>query len=730
MRFTEFKLITEGVAAMQEINRMSQEIVNYFNQRPELVKSGTRVPLDKIIPGGSKDPALDVTIRAVEIVIKPMKEFEQDRNGRWVNKMAQGSYNRVFADPKQINPLTGEPVSQTSQGADSWARTDRHWSKTAHPQDTIPYHIDQGHKTTINLPAEILTRSFETTPSPDGVKPNPRSIQQTTTGYARGILSTIVHEFNHAYNSFQGMDFESYRRKVDKNRTIADKQNDIRNLLANAEDEAFLNKNIGIIKDAPQELKDLYFNSRELAGSKTAFQQYERAMDGLEKTILQLEQKIAGGSATATEVQQLERYKTQLEILKTQVTGLRTDVKRYSAKQKQLKQRLANLKVDPKLPISYDDDAYYTNPVELNSRLQQVSLDMAKEIKPGMSNQAIVEMIQRAFGNHQITVEFIDPDLMKSYFKPGTTVADREFKQLIQKSQDWEKTSPKFKQEAWASAMSKPEFKRYVSIAYKFVQAEIANPASLVKTSEATLGQKLKAALTGIPQGEINSTILPSATNAMASGARQAVTPGSPLRQNMVAATVEASKKLDTPGALKALSISGKVLIAAGVVVEIYRGFDQIKALPDDMPDEEYKQQVQMIIAKLVAEFGLVFVGALAGAWASGAVLSAILPGLGTVAGAVVGFIAGGAAGYLALEFAGDSVASITEFIVKELRGNKQPKITSKQGQSSLPRSDTSQLNPNTLLPTNQPKSPISKPEPAWESLDRIIELAVVKKPT
>jgi hypothetical protein len=198
----------------------------------------------------------------------------------------------------------------------------------------------------------------------------------------------------------------------------------------------------------------------------------------------------------------------------------------------------------------------------------------------------------------------------------------------------------------------------------------------------------------------------------------------------MVAATVEASKKLDTPGALKALSISGKVLIAAGVVVEIYRGFDQIKALPDDMPDEEYKQQVQMIIAKLVAEFGLVFVGALAGAWASGAVLSAILPGLGTVAGAVVGFIAGGAAGYLALEFAGDSVASITEFIVKELRGNKQPKITSKQGQSSLPQSDTSQLNPNTLLPTNQATGKVSKPEPAYESLDRIIELAVVKKPT
>jgi len=713
------EIIVETVESMQALNRWSQEIVDYFNQRPELVKSGTRIPLSQIITATSKDPALDITRQAVEVVIRPMKEFELDSNGRWVNKMAQGNYNRIFADPKHINPQTGEPLAQTGSGADSWARSDRFWSKTTTPQDTIPYHISQGNKTTINLPAEILTRSFETLKTPDNKTINPTYAQQTTTGYARGILSTIAHELNHAYNSFQGMDFESYRKKINKNKTIADKQTDIRDLLANAEDEAFLNKNIGIIKDAPQELKDLYFNSRELVASRTAFRQYEKMIDDLEKVkIPQLEQMVADGSATAKDVQQLEHYKTQVEILKAQIVQLSTDVKQYSAKQKQLKQRLANLKPDPKLPTDYDSDAYYTNPVEINSRLQQASLDMAKEIKPGMTNQAIVELIQKAFGDHQITVEFIDPDLMKTFFKPGVTVADREFKQLFQSPKTWEKTSPKFKQEAWASALSKPEFKRYVSIAYKFVQAEIANPASLVKTSEATLGQKLKAALTGVPQAEINNTILPSATDALASGARQAVTPGSPLRQNLVAATVEASKKLDTPGALKALEVGGKVLIAAGVAAEIYKGFDQIKALPDDMPDEQYKQQVQIIVAKLVTEFGLVFVGALAGAWASGVILSTILPGLGTVAGAVVGFIAGGAAGYLALEFAGDSVASITEFIVKELRSNKQTKITGKQGAANA-RSAVGNF------------STAGNPKPVQnESLARILELAVVKKPT
>jgi len=726
MRFTEFKLLKETAESMQVINRWSQEIVNYFNQHPELIKSGTRVPLDQIINTGSRDPALDITRQAVEIVIKPMKEFELDRHGRWISKMAAGSYNRIFSDPKQINPLTGEPTSQTSLGADSWARTDRHWSKTATPQDTIPYHISQGNKTTVNLPAEILTRSFETIRFPNNAQVNPLAGQQATLSYARGILSTIAHELNHAYNSFQGMDMESYRSNVAKNKTIADKQTDIRNLLANAEDEAFLNKNIGIIKDAPQELKDLYFNSRNLAGAKSSFQSTEKMIHEWETVkIPRLEQMVAEFTASPADIQQLAKYKKNLPALKTLLAQESADIKQYSSKQKQLKQRLANVKPNPNLPTEYDYDAYYTNPAEINSRLQQASLDMAKEIKPGMSNQAILELIQKAFGDHQITVEFVDPDLMKTFFRPGTTVADREFKELVQGAQAWQKTSPKWKQEAWASALSKPEFKRYVSIAYKFTQAEIANPASLVKTSEATLGQKLKAALTGIPQSEINNTILPSAKYAVASAVRQAVTPGSPLRQSLVAATVEASKKLDTPGALKALSVGGKVLIAAGIAAEIYKGLDQIKALPENMPDEEYTQSVQVIIAKLISEFGLVFVAALTGAWASGVALTALLPGLGTVAGAVVGFIAGGAYGYFALEIAGDSVASLTEFIVKELRPIKQPKLTGKQGaanaRSALRNMDT---------PGNP--SPYLHPElyPQNESLARIIELAVVKKPT
>jgi hypothetical protein len=143
-----------------------------------------------------------------------------------------------------------------------------------------------------------------------------------------------------------------------------------------------------------------------------------------------------------------------------------------------------------------------------------------------------------------------------------------------------------------------------------------------------------------------------------------AVTSTPTAAKGMVASTIEASKKLDTPAAIKTLQVGGKVLMAAGIVTQIYRGIDQISNLPKTMPDQQYRQEVTGIVSKLVAEFGLVYVSAVAGSWLAGVALTALAPGVGTVAGAVVGFIAGGAAGYLALEFAGNSVNAIVDKIV------------------------------------------------------------------
>lgn len=150
----------------------------------------------------------------------------------------------------------------------------------------------------------------------------------------------------------------------------------------------------------------------------------------------------------------------------------------------------------------------------------------------------------------------------------------------------------------------------------------------------------------------------------LVSAPRVPILPTQSTASKLVANTVEASKRLDTPTAIKTLQATGKVLITAGIVTEIYRGFEQIQSLPPDMPNAEYQKEVEKIVARLVAEFGLVYVAALAGSWIAGLAATALIPGLGTIAGAIVGFVAGGAAGYLALNFAGDSVRSIAEKIV------------------------------------------------------------------
>ena len=716
MRFTEFKLITEDVAAMQEINRMSQTIVNYFNQNPKLVTYGTKVPLDDIITDKFSDPKLELMRRTVIIELDTMRKFVQLDNGRYELRSPKGGMSSDFVDPNSFDPKTGKPMS-TGAGSLAWDHA---------RAGTVPYQIGMGSKLTLKLPVDALNRDFDTMNRKSRffyVDQSSAELQRKATEYARGIRSTIVHELNHNYNTLQGMDLSKARAAADTNKFRAANQAKWTDFIANAEDEAFLNKNLNLFTDktSPDQVKDLFKNSHELIAARKHFQQLERIIATRSEYIQILEEYIKDYGPNDEVKQKLTTAREQLASLKVQEQEEKVNVKTLSDKQKRLKKELSKLKPDLTKPTEYHDDAYWSSNTEVNSRLQQVSLDIARELKnnPNMSNQAINDLIMKTFGNHQITVEFMNVDEMRKKWKlESYKTTDRNFKDRVQGWIQDGDLHEQYQRQAFASAMEKPEFKRYVNIAYKFVQAEQANPISMGKASEITLGQRLKAALTGIPQAEIPDAILPSAKDAAKSGLRQAVTPGSPLRQNMVAATVEASKKLDTPAALKTLKVAGKVLVPAGVVVEIYRGFDQIKTLPDDMPDEEYKQQVQIIIAKLVAEFGLVWIAALAGAWAAGTVLSTMLPGLGTVAGAVVGFIAGGAAGYLALEFAGDSVASITEFIVKELRGNKQPKLTGAQGAANA-RNAVSNFNT-----AGNPK-PVQN-----ESLDRIIELAVVKKPT
>jgi hypothetical protein len=151
MRFTEFKLITEDVTAMQEINRMSQTIVNYFNQRPKLVTYGTKVPLEDIITDRFSDPKLELMRRTVIIELDTMRQFIQVGD-RYELRSPKGGMSADFVDPYSFDPKTGKPMST---GANKLA-----WDHAR--AGTVPYQVGMGSKLTLKLPADALNRDFDT----------------------------------------------------------------------------------------------------------------------------------------------------------------------------------------------------------------------------------------------------------------------------------------------------------------------------------------------------------------------------------------------------------------------------------------------------------------------------------------------------------------------------------------------------------------------------------------
>jgi hypothetical protein len=106
--------------------------------------------------------------------------------------------------------------------------------------------------------------------------------------------------------------------------------------------------------------------------------------------------------------------------------------------------------------------------------------------------------------------------------------------------------------------------------------------------------------------------------------------------------------------------IASKAALPITALYSIWDGYEQISALPADMPKDQYHAAVTKIVARLVNDFGLFWVGAILGAAAAGAISGP---------GALVGFVAGGAGGIAASYFLGDSVGAITDAIVDQMYG-------------------------------------------------------------
>jgi hypothetical protein len=112
-----------------------------------------------------------------------------------------------------------------------------------------------------------------------------------------------------------------------------------------------------------------------------------------------------------------------------------------------------------------------------------------------------------------------------------------------------------------------------------------------------------------------------------------------------------------------AKKLGSKLALPATALVEIYEGYQQISALPTDMPRDQYRAKVTKIVARLVEDFGLFWVGSILGGAIAG-----VFSG-GNPLGAVAGFVVGGTSGIAASYLLGDSVGAISDQIVDKLYG-------------------------------------------------------------
>jgi len=104
--------------------------------------------------------------------------------------------------------------------------------------------------------------------------------------------------------------------------------------------------------------------------------------------------------------------------------------------------------------------------------------------------------------------------------------------------------------------------------------------------------------------------------------------------------------------------VLSKVALPVMVLWEAWDAWQEIKALPTDLPESRYKAEVSKIVSRVVAQVGLFWAGAIIGAAIAGAI---------TGPGAIVGFVAGGVGGLAASYALGDDVNSIVDAIVEKV---------------------------------------------------------------
>ena len=458
-----YQTLNEDTLAQQEINALSQAILNYINSNPQVIKPNGHFEL-KDIPGLPKFNNPDVARMAEGSVIK-FSQLGDDVAGaadsEWLKK----------------DPVTGK-LTGTDTPIYKAGRANAKAIKTGNtPLDFIRSWIKNGGRLTVYLPYDVITRKAG----------------QPLNNFYNNTLSTISHELNHIYTNVRGRFNGAERRAVDANKAAAPAAPIVKDILKNAS-----NPNYDPYTSNYDAFQKYWIKNHGPGATAVGEWVYARETEvRLSKYITQLEGWIetAKGFTTIDETDQIAKYQAEIAKYKEQIKASQATQKTAMATIKTIKP------VNPKIPTEWTHNVYQATETELSSRFQQVTNDLAEKIKPGMSSEQINAAVSKSFADHNIASVMVGDDTLS---KIPTDVKTK-----------WQNSSANMASPdmTWKMAMYNPRFRDYYNKAIKFWQAESANPISKSVEARKTLGDRFKAYMLDIPQEYVGKAALPSAND-------------------------------------------------------------------------------------------------------------------------------------------------------------------------------------------------------------------------
>jgi hypothetical protein len=375
-------------------------------------------------------------------------------------------------------------------------------------------------------------------------------------------------------------------------------------------------------------------------------------------------------------------------------------------------------KYDPKYPVDYMQNVYMQNMNEINARFAQAAIYIGQHTSGTDSPEQIKYTIKEAFNKNSLISVLIPKDALDKLI----TTRDYTF------------------DEYWNEAMKSADFRRLISRAYAVVEAEMKNPVIATATLDIP-GTAPRPQPPALPptkpidwynRGDKSKSFIDRTLNDphqnpfkdLAGRITQALDrlfKGEfiPLVEKIKAFYKEAPL---TGRAGRLFQNTNRAFFTVATIMQVADVIYQIYQLPTDrMSPEDTRKEVSRILGSAIAKFGVVYVSCIVGSIAATSAFA--WSGPGALVAGLIGFTGGMVAGFLADHYLGDDVDDLVDTLMDQLYANSKntdPKEIPRSGKQGAANARDALRNYSTA----------GNPAPLKESLTRIIELAVVKKPT